>query len=353
MRRHVVIGDVHGCHQELLALLDRIGPSQDDVLVSVGDLVDRGPEPAEVIRFFRDRPGSVVLTGNHERKHVRGVRSYAQEMTRLQLGAGYAEAVEWMATLPYYLELDDAIVVHAGLVPGVSLAEQREDVLCGSTAGEHELERQLAGRRWHEVWEGPKPVVFGHHVVDQPLVRPGLIYGIDTGACHGGRLTALTLPDRRLHSVAAREDHWARMKRSWQADVLADRPWRELSWSELDRELARFDGRRRTSDEPRTAAYVDALRAWRASLDARLVEVVDAIRREAERIDAEDGPAGRTERARAHPLARYLFQSTAGRLDPAALRRQCHTPAMLAELGRALGLAPLEPPAPPPPLRDD
>src|ERR1700755_2901512 len=111
--RQIVVGDIHGCHRELVELCDRLALTAEDQLISVGDLVDRGPEPAAVVQLFRARPNSVAITGNHERKHVRGVFSYAQEITKLQLGAAYAESVRWMAELPYYLELADAIVVHA------------------------------------------------------------------------------------------------------------------------------------------------------------------------------------------------------------------------------------------------
>ncbi|TMQ17161.1 MAG: serine/threonine protein phosphatase [Deltaproteobacteria bacterium] len=342
MPRQIVVGDIHGCHRELVELCDKLAVIDDDMLISVGDLVDRGPEPAEVVQLFRERRNSVVLTGNHERKHVRGVFSYAQEITKLQLGAAYAEIVQWMAALPYYLELPDAIIVHAALEPGVPLAAQKQEVLCGSTAGESELETKLgAGRWWHEHYDGARPVIFGHHVVEQPLVRPGKIYGIDTGACFGGALTAVVLPGFDLVSVPAREDHWARAKRTWQADVLTTRPWADMSWAELDEQLARFG----KLDEPRTHAYVEALRAWRGALAARTTAAFEAVHREAQRIAADE--ATRNDVAKRHPLAALLFQAFRGRLDRAAFDKQCQTPRKLATVGAPLGLPPLEPPAAP------
>jgi serine/threonine protein phosphatase 1 len=334
--RQIVIGDIHGCYRELVELCDKLAITDDDQLISVGDLVDRGPEPAEVVRLFRERPNSVVITGNHERKHVRGIYSYAQEITRLQLGAAYAEIVSWMRELPYYLELPDAIVVHAALEPGVPLAEQQPEVLCGSTSGESELVAKLGpGRWWHEQYDEAKPVIFGHHVVDHPVVRVGKIYGIDTGACFGGALTALVLPAFELVSVPAREDHWARAKRAWQADVLATKRWVEMSWAELDEQLARFD----KLDEPRTRAYVEQLRAWRAALSERSTATLDSVLQVAARTTPDA--------ARNHPLGPLLFQALRGRLDRAALDKQCQTPRKLAAIGEPLGFAPLEPPSPP------
>ena len=196
MARTVIVGDIHGCYEELVELLEVAGVRDEDLLISVGDVVDRGPRPLEVIELFRARARSLVLMGNHERKHVREVFSYAQQITRLQLGARYAECVAWMRTLPYYHETPEVRVVHAAMVPGVPLADQDEDVLAGTTSGEHKLAAQLGGGYWHERYHDATPIVFGHHVVGRdPLVTPNRVYGIDTGACHGGRLTALSVPD--------------------------------------------------------------------------------------------------------------------------------------------------------------
>jgi len=224
MARTVVIGDIHGCYEELVELLDRAALSSTDTLVSIGDLVDRGPGSADVVRLFRSRPGAIALMGNHERKHVRGILSYSQEITRLQFGEGYDELRRWLTSLPYYLEMDSARIVHAAMVPGLPLAQQREEVLCGSTSGERELVRLFGDRPWYESYTDDEPVVFGHRVVGpEPLVHDGRVFGIDTGACHGMRLTALSLPDLTLHSVAARQDHWTEQQGIWRERVLQSR----------------------------------------------------------------------------------------------------------------------------------
>jgi serine/threonine protein phosphatase 1 len=142
----LIIGDIHGCFEELLELLDRAAIGQDDVVVSVGDVVDRGPDPGAVIDFFRARPNAVVLMGNHERKHVRNVLSYSQQVTAQQLGGRYADDVAWMAGLPYHFERDDVRVVHYGLYPGVPLDEVPEDVRAGTTSGDARLRERFGGR---------------------------------------------------------------------------------------------------------------------------------------------------------------------------------------------------------------
>jgi serine/threonine protein phosphatase 1 len=280
------------------------------------------------VRLFRERAGAVVIMGNHERKHVRGVFSFSQEITRLQLGDGYAEAVRWMSGLPYSYETDDVIVVHAGLMPGVPLAEQRDDVVSGTTAGERELTTALGGRRWHELYAGPKPVVVGHHVVlEGPVVHRDLVYYLDTGACHGGSLTALIVPGFELVSVKARRDHWAHTKRAWQERVLLARSWPEMSWSKARRELERL------GDEG--SAAVEAVERWLADVEALLPPCL-------ERLQALSGDDAALE---SHPLRAMLHMARRGRLDLEALRERCPNPRRAMQIAAAVGVA-LPPEAP-------
>jgi serine/threonine protein phosphatase 1 len=101
----LVIGDIHGCHIELQALLDKAGLGDGDTLLAVGDIVDRGPETPQVLDFFRDTPRTLTLLGNHERKHVRAARgetqlSVSQRISQMQLADAYPGAVAWMSALP-------------------------------------------------------------------------------------------------------------------------------------------------------------------------------------------------------------------------------------------------------------
>lgn len=341
MARTVIVGDIHGCYEELVQLLEVARVRDDDLLISVGDVVDRGPRPLEVIELFRTRARSLVLMGNHERKHVREVFSYAQQITRLQLGARYAESVAWMKTLPYFYETSEVRVVHAAMLPGVPLADQDEDVLAGTTSGEHKLAAQLGGGYWHERYSEAIPIVFGHHVVGRdPLVTPNRVYGIDTGACHGGRLTAVSVPDFTLYSVEARADYWAIAKPEWQLPVLQARPWLEMSWVDFDAEIARLKG----STQGAANDYLAVLAAWGRELRGRSGDVLAAARAVVERILANAGQEGFTAAVRGNPVAPLLFQARSGRLDQAALSRACSTPSKTLAIARHLGVAVAEPP---------
>lgn len=327
MGRTVIVGDIHGCFDELVELLAKVALRPDDLLVSVGDLVDRGPAPGEVVGLFRERPNSAVVMGNHERKHVRGIFSYAQEITRLQLGDRYAETVDWMRTLPYYFEDEHVRVVHAAALSGIPLADQREDILSGTTRGERELTKLFPHDHWHDHYTDAKPVVFGHHVTGpEPLIRDARIFGLDTGACHGWRLTALCVPDFTVHSVPARTDHWSAVRRAWQLPVLKAKPWHEATWAELAQAVERFS---RGSDAA-THDWLEALRGWAAELQSAFPALTDAAHRAAAELTADE--------LRRHPAAKVLFQARSGRLDEAGVARQCPTPGRTVGLAGALGL---------------
>lgn len=341
MSRHIIIGDIHGCYQELLQLLELVGLADDDIVVSVGDLVDRGPDSPQVLRYFADRVKAgraVVLMGNHERKHVRQVFSYSQEITRLQFGADYTAAVEWMSHLPYSYETPEFIAVHAALAPQLPLSAQKQEVLAGTVSGEKELQAQLGGAFWHQVYAGPKPVVFGHHVVGrEPLCERGLVYGLDTGACHGGRLTALVVPGFSLHSVPALADHWESEKHKWQSAVLLSKPWLDMGFAKASRELERY------ADE--TGPTIEALSHWLQSFEALLTACQERLVAEARRIEAEHGPDGFSAQVESLPHKALLHLAQRRRLEPDALHKRCATPRKALELAAQLGI---DPPVPAP-----
>jgi serine/threonine protein phosphatase 1 len=240
--QRLVIGDIHGCYAEFQDLLDKSGLAAGDLIIALGDIVDRGPASPLVLDFFRITPHAATLMGNHERKHVRvghGVvrPALSQQITRRQMGdEAYASACQYMATLPPRLEYDDALLVHGFVEPGVPLAEQRDNVLVGTLTGESYLQ-QRCDRPWYELYDGDRPLIVGHHDylgTGEPLVVRDRVFGIDTGCCHGGRLTALVLPDFRFVSVPSRRDYWAEQRRL-HADLRhATTSDQDLTWDRLE-----------------------------------------------------------------------------------------------------------------------
>lgn len=215
--KRLIIGDIHGCGEELRELLDRAGLADDDEIISIGDLVDRGPDSPGVVRFARFAPRVRVILGNHEHKHLqiaKGISepSFSQVQARRQFAAeDYEAALAFFEGLPLSLDLPEAVLVHGCFEPGKPLSEQPPEVLLGTMSGESHLIRHFPAM-WYELYDGEKPLVAGHHDYSRagrPLVINDRVFLIDTGCCYGQALTGLVLPDFRLLSVQARRNYWA------------------------------------------------------------------------------------------------------------------------------------------------
>ncbi|MFD2581074.1 metallophosphoesterase [Pedobacter vanadiisoli] len=236
MNRIFVIGDIHGCYDELLELIDKIAFDEHDLLISVGDIVDRGNKSLEVYHFFRDLPNAKILMGNHERKHLNGVLSYAQEIVKLQFKNEYPEFIEWLKNKRYYFEFDDLIVVHAALEYDKKLEDQNDSVLSGSTAGEKYMQSKLKPNTfWNDFYFGEKTIVYGHTVIgNYPKIYNNTI-GIDTGACHGGLLTAVEFPGQIIHQVHSKNDYWREEQQKWQLPILKEKKWSLLEFKKFEK----------------------------------------------------------------------------------------------------------------------
>ena len=209
MPRTIVIGDIHGCADELDDLLKLISLQTDDRVVAVGDLIVKGPKNREVLdRFIEDSRFSSVI-GNHDRivrQHFRGepVRlNQPQREAAKELLRDEERYADFLRTLPYLIDLGSHLVVHAGLRPGVALNEQSASDLTGiRTMGADPARRK--GVAWYDVYRGEKIILFGHWPAPEPR-RAERAIGLDTGCVYGGRLTAYIIESDEIVSVPARD----------------------------------------------------------------------------------------------------------------------------------------------------
>jgi len=215
MGRALVIGDVHGCADELEDLLERAGPGAGDRIVLVGDLVAKGPASRRVLELVR-RLGALAVRGNHDEHLLRFHRARQAGQRPPPLKAGHLalarelEPEDWelLSALPLWLRLPEqtALVVHAGLVPGAPLEQQDPAMLMNIRtlrADGSGSARKDDGVLWGSRWGGPELVLFGHHAERGLQLHPHAI-GLDTGCVYGKRLTGCWLPERELVSVPAR-----------------------------------------------------------------------------------------------------------------------------------------------------
>jgi serine/threonine protein phosphatase 1 len=172
-----VIGDVHGCRRELDALLDRLSPAADDLVVFVGDLVRKGPDSAGVIERVRAMDNAVTVRGNNEEKLLRGEK---------RLPELSADDLAWLRSRPAAVSWADALVVHGGVDPRLPLERHDLETLQNARSlADGSYERPF----WWDVYDGPYRVFFGHTVLERPIEREHAV-GLDTGCVHGNALTA-------------------------------------------------------------------------------------------------------------------------------------------------------------------
>jgi serine/threonine protein phosphatase 1 len=205
MGRIYAIGDVHGCHEKLVALVDRIDIDWDrDRLVFLGDYIDRGDSAFDVVDFLLElqaaHPEIVFLRGNHEAMFdgflagrdrytylvnggQRTLESYLKRGPSAKDPPIPVRHRRFFEGLALYHETEAFIFVHAGLRPGVPLERQKpEDMLW------------IREKFIKSKYDFGKRVVFGHTPFTEPLVQTNKI-GIDTGAVYGNKLTCVKLPE--------------------------------------------------------------------------------------------------------------------------------------------------------------
>lgn len=205
MNKIFAIGDIHGCADKLMALMEKIPVDYDnDTLIFIGDYIDRGPDSFKVVDYLVDLkkryPDIVFLKGNHEdmlQKYLEGtdrftylfnggqrtLDSYLNRPNQSEFSPIPSDHLEFYQSLVLYYETDDYLFVHAGLREKVPLDKQNPEELLW-----------IREDFIHSKFDFGKRVIFGHTPFAEPLLLSNKI-GIDTGAVYGNRLTCLQLPE--------------------------------------------------------------------------------------------------------------------------------------------------------------
>ncbi|MEA5581943.1 metallophosphoesterase family protein [Nodularia harveyana UHCC-0300] len=214
-QRRIVIGDVHGHYEGLMKLMEAIAPGSEDQVYFLGDLIDRGPKSSDVIDFVKDN-NYWCLLGNHEQMLLKVVTDNKLSTPAMQAWlytggqatlASYKDAsipqehLEWLKTLPLYLDLGDFWLTHAGVDPRIPLAEQTAKQFCWIRDEFHSIEKP---------YFSDKTIIIGHTITFTfPGVPPGMLVqgqgwlDIDTGAYHirSGWLTGLDITNNLIYQV--------------------------------------------------------------------------------------------------------------------------------------------------------
>ncbi len=237
-----IIGDIHGCFDELLMLFEKLGyqitpenetfsvvPPVGRKAVFVGDLVDRGPKVAAVLKVVMGMVESgtaLCVPGNHDAKLLRKLKGRNVQITHglgetlQQLEKAPAEfshkVSKFLDDLVSHYVLDDGklVVAHAGMkeeLQGRGSGRVRDFAMYGETTGETDEFGLPVRYNWAADYRGRAMVVYGH----TPIVEPEWLnrtINIDTGCVFGGQLTALRYPEKELVSVAALHTYYESAK---------------------------------------------------------------------------------------------------------------------------------------------
>jgi len=259
-----IIGDVHGCLDELLDLMSQLGytverevgefrvtPPEGRTLVFVGDLVDRGPATPDVLRLAMtmvDAGQAICVPGNHDIKLVKALKGRDVQLThglaesmqqlRAESDEFRAKATKFLDGLVSHYVFDDGklVVAHAGMkesMQGRGSAKVRDFALYGETTGETDEFGLPVRYNWSADYRGKALVVYGHTPVPEPQWLNNTV-NIDTGCAFGGRLTALRYPERETVSVPAHATYYQSRKPFLPSEVLAERAVQHAADDVLD-----------------------------------------------------------------------------------------------------------------------
>lgn len=233
-----IIGDIHGCCDELETLLQKLGYAKTDGVYShpegrkaafLGDFCDRGPRNADVLRLVMDMVKSenaIAVPGNHDVKLLKYLRG-----NKIALTHGVDKTIEEIETrgedfknevakfidglISHYV-LDDGklVIAHAGLKQeyiGRASARVREFCLYGETTGETDSYGLPVRLDWAADYRGRAAVVYGH-IAGKDVKVQNNTYCIDTGCVFGGKLTAFRYPEKEFVEVEAARQYYEPIK---------------------------------------------------------------------------------------------------------------------------------------------
>ena len=235
-----IIGDIHGCYGELCELLIKLGysvdtencaaiPPENRKAVFLGDLCDRGPKNAEVLRLVMNMvktQTAFCVPGNHDAKLLKKLRgsdvqlTHGLDKTVAQLETQSAEfrteVKNFLDGLISHYVFDGGrlVAAHAGLKEkyhGRASNRVRDFCLYGDTNGETDEYGLPVRLPWANDYRGRALVVYGHTPMPEAEFVNNTVC-IDTGCVFGGKLTAFRYPEREIVQVAAKEEYYAPVK---------------------------------------------------------------------------------------------------------------------------------------------
>jgi bis(5'-nucleosyl)-tetraphosphatase (symmetrical) len=241
MKNIIVYGDIHGCLDEFKKLRKKISVARDDIEISVGDFINKGPYSLQTLHYILKHDIKSV-TGNNEAKIIKLYQRYQKE------GAKYLDTIKlhekdtilqitsteikYLKSLPIFLKFDKLTILHGGITNDIilndNLSEEAKKQITLLRYLNKDMESipwdDFEGRDkfWSEIYDGNEGfILFGHQPFDKPKIDKYSI-GLDTGCVYGKKLTAVKFKmddtgsvdtdNYELISIKSKKDYWQQTK---------------------------------------------------------------------------------------------------------------------------------------------
>lgn len=238
-----IIGDIHGCFTEMVQCLRHAGLSEKDIVIAVGDLVDRGPHIMEVVKTFVMNPNYYSVRGNHDNKFIRWLRgnkvqtdSLKETITQFELDGSFSKDELYMElmSLPYIIKFGNSFITHAGFYPD-SRPEYTSSEFCMYARKYDPTLRTFTNDNtkpyWYTFLKDQDHNLFFGHEIHEDCIPQAKVYALDGGCYLGNEIRVATVNHEGEVAVTAfeslqpkqeKEMEWDHMNKFEPYDKLVD-----------------------------------------------------------------------------------------------------------------------------------
>ncbi|PID30279.1 MAG: metallophosphoesterase [Candidatus Cloacimonadota bacterium] len=192
--RTLIIGDIHGCYDELISLIKLFSPKKGDKIYTVGDIIGKGPSVKKVIETLIELKIDSVL-GNHEYWFLKKGKEY-DPLSFLHK----SPYIDYLKSMKPYLDKENFFLVHAGINPYKGI--YKSDIT--EYTNIRNIDYGDGKTPWFKLYNGKKIIIFGHWA-KQGLVNRSNVKGLDSGCVYGKSLTGYIVEEDSFISIKSKK----------------------------------------------------------------------------------------------------------------------------------------------------
>jgi bis(5'-nucleosyl)-tetraphosphatase (symmetrical) len=214
--RTIFIWDIHGCYDEFKLIVEKLELQENDTVYCVWDLINRGNKSYKVLKYFyKHQKQFKTIVWNHEINFLRWLdgKKYKQDKKFKKLKEKIEEhdayhLIDYIKSLPRYIETDDFLLIHGWLIPWKKLEEYDIDEIVRT--------RIIDGKHWSEHYTWEKKVIYWHYAQNWLQIKNNTIW-LDTGCVYWKWLTAYTLETWEIISQTSLDAYIDLYSKKWKS----------------------------------------------------------------------------------------------------------------------------------------